>query len=80
MDEEIEEFLRKQQVQGEKVRLGSLRHKPKNNEKDIDEETLTRLQRLKKYSANDVSILTEKLNNYYCSLCGRINLVSNVLL
>lgn len=29
---------------------------------------------------NDSSIPTERLNNYYCSLCGRINLVTNVLL
>jgi hypothetical protein len=60
--------------------LGSLRHKSKANEKDIDEETISRLQKLKKYSLHDSSLLTEKLNNYYCSLCGRINVVTNVLL
>lgn len=37
MDEQIEEFLRKQQMQGEKVSLGSLRHRPRANQNDIDE-------------------------------------------
>lgn len=35
---------------------------------------------LKKFALHDSSIPTERLNNYYCSLCGRINLVTNVLL
>ena len=29
---------------------------------------------------NDSSIPTEKLNTYFCSLCGRISLVTNILL
>lgn len=41
---------------------------------------MSRLHKLKKYSLHDPSILSEKLNNYYCSLCGRINLVTNILL
>ena len=80
MDEQIEEFLRKQQQQGEKVSLGSLRHKPKKTQAEIDEEELSRLEKLKKYILKDSSFLTEKLNCYYCSLCGRINLVTNILL
>jgi len=27
----------------------------------------------------DTSIPTETLNNYYCSLCGRIAIITNVL-
>ena len=51
-------MLRKQNTQGEKVRLSSLKHKPKPIQKDIDEETLSRLQKLKKYNLHDSSIPT----------------------
>ena len=60
--------------------LGSLRHKPKKTQAEIDEEMLSRLEKLKRFTQQDSAFISEKLNNYYCSLCGRINLVTNILL
>ena len=80
MEDEIEEILKNSHKQGERIAIANLRHRSKGDTRIVDEETINKLKSLKRNAHQDTSIPTDRLNNYYCSLCGRINLVSNVLL
>jgi len=33
-----------------------------------------------KHAVQDTSIPNDQLHNYYCSLCGKINMIANVLI
>lgn len=77
-EDPIDEILRVQGQTGEKVSLSTLKNK--NRQLEPDDEMYNRLQKLKKYTLNDSSIPADKLNCYFCSLCGRIVFVMNALM
>ena len=52
--------------------------KPKQEE--LNEELYSRIEKLKRCMLNDSSIPSDKLNSFYCSLCGAICFVTNILL
>lgn len=78
-EDPIEEMLRSQGRDGERVTLANLRNK-NNKQPELDDEMYDQIQKLKRNAMNDITIPTEKLNNYFCSLCGRIVFVTNILL